>query len=394
MNFNIFPTELILQKYHLFWQYPVITEKEFFNQNKNEPLYCGFPWATIIDKQVNLNDLYHYFIPFLKHKNYYTCCQHIHFKSLISFFNLIGINCVYSPHKILNENFINNIKIIPCPLYGVNIENNNNNNYFKNINFLNIERPLLYSFIGGYQDNYISNIRPNIFKIKNNKYISYIENTKKWHFNNIVYNNSQNFNNDINIDNNYINNTNKFNYILSKTRFSLCPSGSGPNSIRFWESLAIGSIPVLLSDSLELPYNIEWKNAIVIIKEYDIYNIESILKNISKEKELKMRKNCIEIYNNLKNNYKNNIKTSFKNIAFTNDNFLINELKIQNILKQWCFLNPNFEIVYFSNFEIETFLNIKYSNIMLDDFKKIYIKNSGGFWFDLNETPIKFKKNK
>ena len=107
-----------------------------------------------------------------------------------------------------------------------------------------------------------------------------------------------------------------------------------------------------------------------------------------------MRKNCIEIYNNLKNNYKNNIKTSFKNIAFTNDNFLINELKIQNILKQWCFLNPNFEIVYFSNFEIETFLNIKYSNIMLDDFKKIYIKNSGGFWFDLNETPIKFKKNK
>ena len=29
----------ILKKYNLFWQYPVITEDKFYEQNKNDPLY-------------------------------------------------------------------------------------------------------------------------------------------------------------------------------------------------------------------------------------------------------------------------------------------------------------------------------------------------------------------
>ena len=41
----------IVEKFNLFWQYPVITELTFYNQNKENPLYIGFPWATIIDNK-------------------------------------------------------------------------------------------------------------------------------------------------------------------------------------------------------------------------------------------------------------------------------------------------------------------------------------------------------
>ena len=39
----------LLAQLCLFWQYPVITEKEFYIQNKGDVNYIPFPWATIID---------------------------------------------------------------------------------------------------------------------------------------------------------------------------------------------------------------------------------------------------------------------------------------------------------------------------------------------------------
>jgi len=40
---------------------------------------------------------------------------------------------------------------------------------------------------------------------------------------------------------------------LQRSCFALCPSGSGPNSIRLWEALGYGAIPVIHSDRLQLP---------------------------------------------------------------------------------------------------------------------------------------------
>ena len=73
-----------------------------------------------------------------------------------------------------------------------------------------------------------------------------------------------------------------------------------------FNSLAVGAIPILLANTLDLPKRIDWDNTIVRIQENNIYNIESILANISIEKEIEMRKNCIKVYNMLKNNYINN----------------------------------------------------------------------------------------
>ena len=127
----------LLKQLGLFWQYPVITEKEFYRQNKEDVNYIPFPWATIIDKNVNLNQL----LPILKqafpsNKQYYTCCQHIRYRELKQLWNELGIATVYTSHKCLNEDTLGSIKLIACPVYAVNLEDETRNNVFKDIDLL------------------------------------------------------------------------------------------------------------------------------------------------------------------------------------------------------------------------------------------------------------------
>lgn len=301
----VFDTCDLLKNTGLFWQYPVITEKEFYTQNKQDPNYCGVPWATCIDKQVNTNVLVKILYQYIHHKQYYTCCQHIRFRKLIPLMKILGITTVYTPHKVKEEDSIHGIVIKPCPLYAVNVEDPMRNELFKDVMFETIDRPYLYSFVGGYQpSNYLTTIRERIFKMtKHEKAI--IVNTGSWHFNNHVYSAKQNAQGTVDENDEVKTRTQMYNDILMKSRYSLCPSGSGPNSIRFWESLAIGAIPVLLADTLDLPENIEWENAIVFVKEDELDKVNDILEAIDEETEKEMRSTCIKIYNQLKNNYRN-----------------------------------------------------------------------------------------
>ena len=308
----MFPTEKVLNDYKLFWQYPVITEKTFYNQNKNIENFIGFPWATIIDKRYPPGFFYKILRPLIQTEDNITCCQHISFRQLIPLFKSLNITKIYSPHKKIGENKINGIKILPCPLYAVNIEDNKRNAIFKkfdNKTLIEKERPYLYSFQGAYNPaHYLTDIRKRIF-IMNHPENTYIRNIGNWHFDNIVYSKSQNVNGELNINETHNKNKETYNDLLLKSRFSLCPSGSGPNSIRLWESLAVGSIPVVLADTLELPNHLLFNKAIVRIDENKLHELPKILSEISNEKELEMRQNCIKIYHDLKNNYRcKNIK--------------------------------------------------------------------------------------
>jgi hypothetical protein len=50
--------------------------------------------------------------------------------------------------------------------------------------------------------------------------------------------------------------------------FALCPAGAGPNSIRLWEALGYGAIPVILSESLRLPGDgALWEQAALFVPE-------------------------------------------------------------------------------------------------------------------------------
>ena len=350
----MFDTEAFLKNYQMFWQYPVKTEEEFYIQNKDNPNYLGLPWATFLDKSVNHNALVKALLPLIKTKNTYTCCQHIYFKKLIPIMKIIGVKALYTPHKVIGEDEIHGVYIYPCPLYAVNVEDNARNQEFQKVDFNTIERKYLYSFMGGYQpSNYLTKIRKNIFEMKHPD-DAFVLNTGSWHFNNVVYSNKQNTKKELNIDNNHIQKTKNYNKLLLESRFSLCPSGSGPNSIRFWESLAVGCIPILLADTLELPEHSLWENAIIKLEESKLKTLPELLSKISEEKEKEMRKNCIQLYNYYKNNYKN--KKSKNMVVFTN----CHGEKYINIFKRDTNIHTIFNINYIVSYQqLNNFSNFK-----------------------------------
>ena len=302
-------TEDIINKYKLFWQYPAITEKQFYLQEKDNAYYFGLPWATIIDKRYNQTLIFNIFKDLInKDHKYYTCCQHVSYKTFIPLWKALNITKVYISHKQIGINNIDGIELLPCPLFAVNFETKEFNKDFENVDFINVERPILYSFIGGYQPrDYMSNIRQRIFDMKHPDNTDII-NTGVWHLDNIVFSNKQNYSGEINKPGDFDYKTNYYNNMLIKSIFTLCPSGSGPNSIRFWEALACGSIPILLSDTLQLPYHELWDKAIVRVKESELNKIPQILSEISEETRKHMRENCVKLYNHLYRNYINNQK--------------------------------------------------------------------------------------
>ena len=67
--------------------------------------------------------------------------------------------------------------------------------------------------------------------------------------------------------------------ILSNTLFSLCPRGTGPSTIRIWDSLALGSIPIIIADGLKMPLEnkIKWKECCVFIPEKSITSLTDFI---------------------------------------------------------------------------------------------------------------------
>ena len=107
----------ILENTNIFWQYPVITEKVFYEQNQDELDFLGFPWATVLDKRFNGQQVFDCLRRiFSEKRDYYTCCQHINFRRLIPLWKGLGIKTLYTSHKKIGEDeeksFEKNVQII------------------------------------------------------------------------------------------------------------------------------------------------------------------------------------------------------------------------------------------------------------------------------------------
>ena len=314
------PIEEIMKTFGLFWEYPVITEKAFYMQNKQDDQFFGFPWACLWQKisqinahgpsetstvlQTQLDSIYQTLYNIRGEQIYYTCCQQVAFRQFIPLWQCLNIRTVYAVHKTMGEDVIGGITIKPCPLYAVNIEDKSKNKIFQDADLLTKERDIIYSFAGAHNHDYISNIRIRIFQMKHPPH-TYIRNTGTWHFAGIVFSEKQNIKGELNIDAKYTENTKKYNELLLRSRYTLSPSGAGPNSIRFWEALGAGSIPILLADTLDLPAHELWEKAILRVAEKDLENIPTLLGQISLEEERKRRENCLTLYSHFKNNYRN-----------------------------------------------------------------------------------------
>lgn len=92
-----------------------------------------------------------------------------------------------------------------------------------------------------------------------------------------------------------------FNNIL-ESDYIICLRGSGNFSVRFYETLMMGRIPVFVNTDCLLPLEdeIDWKQHVVWVEWKDRHNISSIIsdfhKNISNEKFVEMQKENREIW--------------------------------------------------------------------------------------------------
>lgn len=288
----------IINNYNLYyydeqWQEPVITEKrtfQLFYKYKSLPCnYFAFPWAELCDKPYN-NKLNSNVIKELN--NYkisdsicFTVLQHIHFRKLLPLLKKIGITHIFVSHKQKNDHILEKkfkIKILAYPLYP--LQHNESN-------VIQIDkRKFFASFIGQYEKYYLSKVRLDIFENFNKLNDCQIIRRVKWHYHEIVYGNTNKTN--IEYEKEYKEN-------LANTIFSLCPSGSGSNSIRIWESMSFGCIPVILADNLLLPDidNIYYNEFFIFWEEKNIKNLYEHLKTLDKETLINMSNKNLEMYN-------------------------------------------------------------------------------------------------
>lgn len=306
----------------LAWQYPVITEKQAFLNHEMQTLksvddyYLAFPWATMLDlyratriNSIDTKDISSFldlncYINLLKDttkrlsgKNIHTVCQHIRWKELIQTYEIIGITDLHISHLELTSQELTSIKLHSWPIVACNKENLHRNQ--KLLIKLPSDKTYLTSFIGTYNNSYRSDIRFKLYKLfQQYNNCLYILNNK-WFYQNIVYKQQ--------IEGKFItseeqlqtdNDTIKYNETLSNSIFALCPEGTGPNTIRLWESMSVGTIPVIYSDDWVPPSISEfnWSDFSITIPTSEYMNTIDILKSIHPSTIKQMQINCLNAY--------------------------------------------------------------------------------------------------
>jgi len=300
------------------WQKPAQTEMQAFKDLKSayfispstNNIYIGFPWANLIDglcfgwKSVEL------YINALKKisnmiegthnkKSVFTTCQHVWSfrKEFHKYFEFLKIDKIFWSHVPLNryslnvspnhpfynekdiQIFLDKFNVSPHPLFSVQC-----NNTITEDEFFNPLKKHLASFTGMISNDFmINDDRLKIYETYSSEDSFFIRNSGKSFYENNVYGNQTKTP------------RNDFLDILKNSFFSLCPSGTGPNSIRLWESINAGSIPVFFSSRPELVEidSCDWRDCTISIEDYQsIENLPRYLKGIS-VKDIKRKQEAL-----------------------------------------------------------------------------------------------------
>jgi hypothetical protein len=228
--------------------------------------YLPIPWFHVSQsKKYNWDEIHAYAdsLRQLKLNNAFTVC--LSFLSsgiddyVLDILDSIGVRCIFTPDVSVGKMGYKRINFEPLPHYAI-----------KQVNPAKI-KDILYSFIGVTM---CHPIRQELFMMEHPQNTILISNEEYGHFApEGVYED-----------------------VLARSRFSLCPRGINVGSVRFWESLCAGAIPILLSDDQVLPYGFDWSSCIIRVKERDIQSIPNIIKSISLQQEESMRQACYEAY--------------------------------------------------------------------------------------------------
>lgn len=287
------------------WSHFLIkNEKTFFLQNIDKQGYIPFPWETLETNKHLLKPIdeliYNYFLPLISFwkfkgvKKMFTMIQgdrYEEYKELLEFFDVeIDVWCCQK--AVRSENFPSKVVFKPHIYYAINYEEDDRNYILHNTPKTN---EYLACFVGAYNSSYyLSNIRQQIFEKLSSNPSFFIVNTHSFHYNSTFFGVKDKNESDLEREKTV------YNTALMKSTFGLCPSGSGPNSIRLSECLAVGCIPVIFDSKndrrVDLPPEID--EVVVCINLDDgkavLENLEETLLKIKDVKERSDR--CRELY--------------------------------------------------------------------------------------------------
>ena len=294
----------------LFWQYPCLTEGAAWDQHTDlaEPdfvddelhIYVGLPWATWIDfarkaawpaggasvmaqqlqmMGVRLSGLRNVLAELGVGLRVHTVCQHIYWRDMAQPWRRLGVTDAWLSHcPPPSAKPEPGLKVHPWALFAVNVRDAQRRTGIVE-NRDPASKKVLASFTGAHAGHYVSDIRQRL-RALNTEPDFVVHVTDRWHFEQVVYSEQIGGQQPAQDDSDA---TASYNALLSDSVFSLCPAGAGANTLRLWESLAIGSIPVLCGPQPMLPAGgnlpaIDWDRIVVRVLDEQITALPSVLR--------------------------------------------------------------------------------------------------------------------
>lgn len=272
-----------------YWQVPAATERAAWEAVRGAAAslpfeYWAFPWATVIDGLRGEAAATWSVLAALRQAIAAAPCaapglrrvsvaQHIHALQFVDLFKAAGITDLFWSHATHGQPEVEGIRLHAFPLFPAQTPN-----------LMPPAEPVsqrkhLANFIGAYNPKiYLTNVREVIFNDPNERGDLLIIKRDAWHFDRAVYDeqvkgmapDQQRIKIEKQMTVEYLD-------AIRDSWFTLCPSGSGPNSIRIFESLCLGSIPIILTRDLRLPGTARlWSEAALIADDSAQGYVDSI----------------------------------------------------------------------------------------------------------------------
>lgn len=229
--------------------------------------YLAVPWCALINEG-RLHDA-----PDIRLNGGATVCQHVEYRRLFPILRDIGIDTLFTPH-VSEEH--SELRVLPFPIFAAN-------------GALPAPRKDIFcSFIGANTGEHLpGRVRSRIFELPPRPDVV-IKYRDAWHWRGRGSGEEWLRRHKESAD--------EFRSVLSRSRFSLCPRGNGPSTIRFWESLQAGAIPVLLSDEMRLPEELDWNSCTIRLPEDSVESVFSVLEGVSPSREQELREGSLHAY--------------------------------------------------------------------------------------------------
>lgn len=300
------------------WQYPNCTEHGAAQRHAGDSgRYIAVPWASYIDATHGSSCA----APPAAHQNIdkkisshpvHTVCQHVYWKEALSWWEAAGITDVWLSHAAESGSRPGSTNTDSCatsnhpprvhawPLHAVNVETRSRSDGLvigKNPR----TKHYLASFIGAFMPHYLTDSRCRLELHEKNPAFFIRITGDAWHFDKV-----ESYRPDTDARAREQHEAIRlYNEVLSESVFALCPAGAGRNTIRLWEALAVGAVPVLVDEPPAFPEGpslpqIDWTQIVIQLTPEDIPDLPRILRAFSFEEIRERQRLAIDVYRHVR----------------------------------------------------------------------------------------------